>query len=362
MTKTISIKPAATLPQPGIYTSRSQSIGKGADLCAAGAAATNCQSQPGRSRNAQLTFDKWRQRNISALETALGRLLKKLGRGQPAEISILLEAMGYSLLGGGKRLRPLLALAAAEAVGGRARAALPAAMAVEMVHCYSLIHDDLPAMDDDDLRRGRPTCHKVYGEGRAILAGDALLTLAFEVMFSGGDDSEALRRSQAAVHLARSAGILGMVGGQTLDLAFENLGRSQNPGQTALTISESMVRDMEIRKTGELISAALVCGGLLGGADQAQIKSLKKTGLSLGLAFQIQDDLLNRHGDVKILGKAVGSDQRKGKATFPQIAGEENAARALDQLTRTTLNQVTEFGRSGQNLRGLIESLVHRQS
>ena len=374
MTKTM--KTQTTKPQSG--------------LCAAVKTTADNRPKPGRNSGSRpapgagpsAAFAKWRQRNVAALDLTMSRLLKKLARGQGPEISALIEAMVYCLLSGGKRLRPLLALAAAEAVGGRARSAFPAAMAVEMIHCYSLIHDDLPAMDDDDLRRGRPTCHKVYGEGRAILAGDALLTLAFEVIFSGADDSEALRRSQAALYLARSAGVLGMVGGQVLDLAFEtgseslesvapqpgrDAGKSSPPRRSiapagSKEISEAMVRDMETRKTGGLISAALACGAILGGASSAQVKTLSKMGLSLGLAFQIQDDLLNLHGDVKLLGKAVGSDQKRGKATLPGIGGEEAAAALLSKLTRECLTGAAGFGRSGQNLVNLIESLVHRQS
>lgn len=302
-------------------------------------------------------FDKWRQKNVAALNLALSRFLEKQALGQGPEISALIEAMGYGLLSGGKRLRPLLALASAEAVGGRAQSALPAAIAVEMIHCYSLIHDDLPAMDDDDLRRGRPSCHKVFGESLAILAGDALLTLAFEAIFSGAANADPLRRSQAALRLARSAGVLGMVGGQAMDLAFE-----ARAGEVKNATSEAMVRDMETRKTGELISASLASGAILGGATAAQIKTLGGMGLSLGLAFQIQDDLLNIHGNAKLLGKAVGSDQERGKATLPEIAGEEAARALMDKLTHKCLLTADKFGPHGQRLADLIKSLIHRQS
>lgn len=302
-------------------------------------------------------FEKWRQKNVAALNLALGRFLEKRARGQGPEISALIDAMAYGLLSGGKRLRPLLALASAEAVGGRAQNAFPAAIAVEMIHCYSLIHDDLPAMDDDDLRRGRPSCHKVFGESLAILAGDALLTLAFEAIFCGTANPAPLRRSQAALLLARSAGALGMVGGQAMDLAFE-----ARDGKVKNESSESMVRDMETRKTGELISAALASGAILGGATAAQIKTLSGMGLNLGLAFQIQDDLLNIYGNAKLLGKAIGSDRERGKATLPEIAGEESARALLGKLTHKCLHTAEKFGRHGQRLADLIESLIHRQS
>lgn len=303
------------------------------------------------SANPSPAFDKWRAKNLQALEAAMSRTLGKLAQGQPQEIAVLIEAMGYSLLSGGKRLRPLLALAAAEAVGGRAKEAYPAALAVEMIHAYSLIHDDLPAMDDDKLRRGKPTCHIAYGEGSAILAGDALLTLAFEVIL-GGKGEERLRRSEAAVYLARSAGALGMVGGQALDLAFE-----KKKGKVA----PELVRDMEMRKTGELMSAALVCGAILGGCPSSRIKKIREMGLTLGLAFQIQDDLLNLSGSAKLLGKAVGSDAKRGKATLPRIMGEQKAAELLDELTGRTLAWAAGFDKAGRNLHRLIESLIHRK-
>ena len=310
--------------------------------------------------NLSASFAKWREKNLKALETNMSRTLEKLAKGQPEEIAGLIEAMAYSFLSGGKRLRPLLALASAEAVGGRAKDAFPAALAVEMIHAYSLIHDDLPAMDDDKLRRGRPTCHIAFGEARAILAGDALLTLAFEVLLSGGPAEERLRRSEAALYLARSAGALGMVGGQALDLAFENLaGKKRGKGGK---VSPDMARDMEMRKTGELMSAALVCGAILGGCEAGRIKKIREMGLSLGLAFQIQDDLLNLHGNAKLLGKAVGSDLERGKATLPQTMGEKKAKQLLSELTRKTLAWAAGFDKAGRNLHNLIESLIQRQS
>lgn len=297
-------------------------------------------------------FEAWRVRSLRLVEAGLAGALEKRSRGCPPEAAALFEAMGYSLLGGGKRLRPLLALAAAEAAGGRSRQALPAALAVEMIHAYSLIHDDLPAMDDDDLRRGRPSCHKAYGEGPAILAGDALLTLAFEVIAGGGTGSlEAARRSvRAAAELARAAGAAGMVGGQALDLAFE--GRA---------VGGERVRDMEIRKTGELIAASLVCGGILGGGGPSALRILREIGLKAGLAFQIRDDLLNLEGDPALLGKAVGSDAERGKASFPAVMGAGEARREMETLAGEALAGAALFKGRGGRLACLLDSLVNRR-
>lgn len=298
-------------------------------------------------------FARWRASQTARLEKGLEKSLAKLRPGQPPEVAGLIEAMGYSLLGGGKRVRPLLALAAAEAVGGRAADGLPAALAVEMVHVYSLIHDDLPAMDDDDMRRGRPACHKVYGEGPAILAGDALLTLAFETILNGPGPE---LRARAALKLSASAGALGMVGGQAMDLAYETRGLAAGKKK----ITGPMVRDMEIRKTGQLMSAALCCGGILGGGRTADLKALERLGLDLGLAFQIKDDLLDLHGDAARLGKAVGGDAARGKSTFPQVMGEKKAEAAFAELSAATLKLAARFGARGRNLAGIIDSLIGR--
>ncbi|MDR2947290.1 MAG: polyprenyl synthetase family protein [Candidatus Adiutrix sp.] len=281
------------------------------------------------------------------------RSLAKQAKDSHPGTAKLFEAMRYALLGGGKRLRPLLSLAAAEAVGGRQREALPAAMAVEAIHAYSLIHDDLPCMDDDDLRRGRPTCHKIFGESTALLAGDALLTLAFEFLAGNGVKSlEAGRRiNSAALHLARAAGAVGMVGGQVLDLAFENSGNRD--------IEE--VRFMAARKTGDLIAAALVCGSALAGGSPSELKTLRALGHHAGLAFQIKDDLLNLTGDPKVMGKAKGSDAEHGKSSFPALLGEEGAERELRALAEKALAAAASFKLRGRNLRFLILRMVNRE-
>lgn len=313
------------------------------------------------SNKIKAEFESWRVKNIERIENAMERSMARLEKNQPPAIAGLVAAMRYSLLGGGKRVRPLLALAAAEAVGGQAREALPAAQAVEMIHAYSLIHDDLPAMDNDDLRRGRPTCHKKFGEATALLAGDALLTLAFETFAQCGSKSlESARRiNTAAVHLAKAVGAVGMVGGQAMDLSFERQSDGlSGPGK----IQAHMVRDMELRKTGELMAVALVCGAVLGGGTPGDLKLLRKIGLKLGAAFQIKDDLLNLQGDPKLLGKAVGSDAERGKASFPSVFGLEAAERELADLSVRAVKAASSFKIKGLRLVQLIESLVDRQN
>ncbi|SMP51987.1 farnesyl-diphosphate synthase [Desulfonatronum zhilinae] len=231
--------------------------------------------------------------------------LKRPGVPEP-----LLQAMEYSLLAGGKRLRPVLCLVWAEMVGARRDHVLPAAAALECIHTYSLIHDDLPAMDDDDLRRGKPSNHKRFGEALAILAGDALLTEAFGLLFSCAVPAQ--RMLAAGRELARAAGAAGMVGGQVLDMQWT--------GGTATV--EELSRMQEL-KTGAMIRASCVCGALLGGATEADLARAADYGTHIGRAFQITDDILDVIGDQTVLGKPVGSDQDQGKVTYPALIGLE---------------------------------------
>lgn len=307
----------------------------------------------------QVEFEKWRRKNLGKVTSGLSRILDRLSVNQSTVVTGLLKAMRYSLLGGGKRIRPLLALAAAEAVGGETREALPVALAVEMIHAYSLVHDDLPAMDNDSLRRGRLTCHKLFGEATAILAGDALFTLAFETLANyGRKNLEACRRINLILTiLARAVGALGLVGGQALDLAMER----RPAALPSLWPSVAEIRDMELRKTGELMAAALIGGAHLVGARPVELRRLRQIGLNLGLAFQIKDDLLNQAGDPARLGKAVGSDAVRGKATFPAVCGTIETERELNELTEKTLGLTLFFKYQGRNLKSLIVNLVDRQ-
>ena len=266
-------------------------------------------------------------------------------RGGPPR---LVEAMRYSLMGGGKRLRPVLALMAADACGAPTDTAMPAACALEMVHTYSLIHDDLPSMDDDDLRRGRPTCHKAFDEATAILAGDALLTLAFEVV------ARHVRPAEAAIAciraLAEGAGPSGMVGGQMADLQAE--GRSD----ATLDALESIHR----RKTGALLRASLKMGGIVAGADDASLRALDAYGHAVGLAFQIVDDLLDVQGDEAKLGKRVNKDHGLGKWTYPGLLGLEGSRRHARDQADQAVAALAPLGGRGDRLRALALDLLER--
>lgn len=262
----------------------------------------------------------------------------------PAQLS---EAMRYSLLSGGKRLRPVLALMAAEACGGSVEDALPAACALEMIHTYSLVHDDLPAMDDDDLRRGRPTCHKAFDEATAILAGDGLLTLAFEIVAKHSRPDVAVR---CVVALAVAAGPSGMVGGQMADLQAE--------GRTDFTVEA--LEAIHRRKTGALLRAALRVGGLTAGASDDILEALDTYGHAVGLAFQIVDDLLDVEGDEAKLGKRARKDSDLGKWTYPGVLGIEGSKARARQLADEAVSALEPLGDRGARLRALAVDLLER--
>ena len=259
----------------------------------------------------------------------------------------LLQAIRYSLLAPGKRLRPILVLMAAEACGALGDEAMPAACAVEMVHAYSLVHDDLPAMDDDDLRRGQPTCHKKCGEAMAILAGDALLTLAFETL------ALQIRPPQVAVAccaaLARAAGSQGMVGGQADDC----MGRLAHANLDTL-------ESIHNRKTGQLIRVSLQLGALAAGAHDTRIQALDEFGRRLGLAFQITDDLLDVRGEEAVTGKRVGKDSNQGKLTFPGLLGVDESYRRAEQLIEQACRDIEPFGRQGHGLEAVARYVLAR--
>jgi geranylgeranyl diphosphate synthase type II len=273
-------------------------------------------------------------------------------RPQPGLPTSLLEAMRYSLLAPGKRLRPILVVMAAEACGGANDCPWPAACAVEMIHAYSLIHDDLPAMDDDDLRRGQPTCHKKFGEALAILAGDALLTMAFQVLAEGYPDRAA---SSCCRELARAAGAAGMVGGQVDDLAWEQQ-------------SERTVEGLEclhLRKTGALIRASLRLGVLAAfthrdGPSPELLERLDGYGRCLGLAFQIVDDLLDVEGEAEQTGKRVGKDAARGKLTYPGFLGVAESRQRAERLGREACERLQPLGTDAARLRALVSFVLER--
>jgi geranylgeranyl diphosphate synthase, type II len=264
----------------------------------------------------------------------------------------LAAAIRYALLAPGKRLRPQLVLLAADACGGPVDGALPAACAVEMVHAYSLVHDDLPAMDDDDLRRGRPTCHVAYGEAVAILVGDALLARSFEVL-AREIKPPALAAECCAV-LARAAGATALVGGQADDLALEAAGDIDG--------DRNALEAIHARKTGALIMASLELGGIAAGGTSTQLSALQAFGRNLGLAFQITDDLLDVSGNEDAMGKRVAKDAGRGKRTFPQLLGVDESRRQAAKLIDDACGMIELFGPRAEPLRKLARFVATRES
>lgn len=266
---------------------------------------------------------------------------------------VIFRAVRYSLFAGGKRLRPILCLAAAEAAGGDYHAVLPAACALEMIHTYSLIHDDLPAMDDDDLRRGHPTSHKVFGEATAILAGDALLTEAFALL-SAPERMPRIPpdRILTIIHeIAHAAGFWGMVGGQVMDIQAE----------TAAADEETLLY-IHTRKTGAMIVVSVRAGAILAGAQTGDIEALAAYGRHVGLAFQIADDILNVEGDRAALGKGTGSDAVRGKLTFPHLLGLEASRKKMADLIEQALEAVRGFDRHAEPLRAIARYVGQRKT
>ncbi len=285
----------------------------------------------------------WQER--SALVEA--QLVKELNEENPLD-KTLCESMKYSLMAGGKRLRPIMLMAAADAVGAKGADYLTTACALEMIHTYSLIHDDLPAMDDDDYRRGKLTNHKVYGAGMATLAGDALLTLAFEVMLrQQGVSAETL------VHVVReisiAAGPDGMGGGQALDLESENK-----------QISMETMKKIHLGKTGALFRAAIRSGAILGGASEEALQALTVYADNFGLAFQITDDILDVIGDEAVIGKPVGSDEKNHKSTYVTLTSLEEAQKLAQEAVDTAIDALQIFGDEADFLRELVAYLVKR--
>ena len=279
------------------------------------------------------------------VEEALPRLLAGLGE-IPGR---LLSAMDYSLTAGGKRLRPVLLLAACEMAGGSAEDALPFAGALEMIHTYSLIHDDLPAMDNDDLRRGKPTNHKVYGEGLAILAGDGLLSAAMELMLRTACRMGEMRGARAAEAIARRAGVTGMVAGQTVDVTEEG---------TEPTVRR--VSYIHAHKTADLLTAPLEAGLILAGATEEQLQAGIAYGYHLGMAFQMVDDLLDVEGDAALMGKNTGMDAALGKLTWVAAVGVEQTRRDAREHIRQAMDALGIFGESMNFLKDLAQSTLMR--
>lgn len=284
------------------------------------------------------------------LEDARRRVDTRLSELLPQEAESPTElhaAMRYSALATGKRLRPALAMASSLAVGGSEAAALDAGCAIELVHCFSLIHDDLPAIDNDDLRRGRPTCHVKFGEAMAILAGDALFALSFEILAGCSDDARKIAACVGA--LAHASGSLGLVGGEVLDIQAEERGGDQAHLQT-----------IHSRKTGALIGASCRIGGILGGGDAIQCQHLQVFGEKIGLAFQIADDILNETSTAEQLGKAVGSDRALNKLTYPALIGLDQSIALGREVSEEALSHLAHLPGDTSALRTLANYVIDR--
>jgi farnesyl diphosphate synthase len=275
--------------------------------------------------------------------------------GEPARPKRLIEAMRYAILGGGKRLRPFLVVETARAFGAEGARPRRVGAAIECLHGYSLIHDDLPAMDDDDLRRGRPTVHRAFDEATAILAGDALLTLAFEILAAPATAADGDVRAALCAGLARASGLAGMVGGQMLDLAAE---------RAAAPLDGAAIAELQAMKTGALLSFSVEAGGTIAGAPASARAPLKRYGDALGAAFQIADDLLDAEGDAATLGKRVGKDAGRNKATFVAAIGPEGARARRDALVGEAIAAIdaTGLGAAGDTLREAARFVAARRS
>lgn len=289
---------------------------------------------------------------LTEKRTIINEALKTLFPQPEGPAAEVVEAMSYSLFAGGKRLRPILCIAGAEAVGGDERDVLPVACSLELIHTYSLIHDDLPAMDNDDVRRGRPSCHKVFGEAMAILAGDGLLTEAFHLIANMRLPKKGEQRILQEVIglIARAAGHEGMVGGQAMDIRME--------GKVA---DLSLVEVIHKYKTGSLIAVSVTSGAILGGGHERQVEAITSFGNKIGLAFQIADDILDIEGDSRELGKGVGGDAHNKKITYPLVHGMERSKEILNELVEKATESLKEFDVMADPLRQIARYIVERK-
>lgn len=267
----------------------------------------------------------------------------------------VLEAMNYSVMAGGKRLRPILMEESFLLFGGRGRVIEPFMAALEMIHNYSLVHDDLPAMDNDEYRRGRKTTWKVYGDGMAVLAGDGLLNLAFETAagaFDLAEDHDSLRRTAEAVQiLGKKAGVYGMIGGQAADIEAES----------GKEVTKELLLFIHENKTAALIQAAMMIGAVLAGAEQSEVSAMEKAAYNIGIAFQIQDDILDVTSTTEVLGKPVGSDEKNHKLTYVSLHGLEGSRRRVEELSGEALAILDSFSGKNEFLAALVQSLITRE-
>ena len=296
-----------------------------------------------------MNFKEELQNRVEHIETILQEYLPNEEGWQKSVI----EAMNYSVLAGGKRLRPMLMEETYRLFGGQGKEIEPFMAAIEMIHTYSLVHDDLPAMDNDEYRRGRKTTHVVYGEAMAILAGDGLLNYAFETALKSFEmDGNAQSKAQALTVLARKAGIYGMIGGQTADIEAENLGDK---------VTQEHLMFIHAHKTSALIEAAMMIGAILAGADDRQIAEVEKAAYEIGIAFQIQDDILDVTSTLEMLGKPIGSDAKNHKTTYVTLKGLDEAQKEQRELSEHAVDTIRNMGYTNDFLMELITSLVTRQ-
>ncbi len=289
---------------------------------------------------------------LKAKQNTVNAALRKFWDNIEPYPTLLVQAMRYSVEAGGKRLRPILCIAASEVVGGSEADAMPAACALELIHTYSLIHDDLPAMDDDDLRRGKPTCHKAFNEATAILAGDALQAGAFELLAAAGRNQpgNASKWLEVIYLIAGAAGYSGMVQGQMMDISSEGK-----------EISLEALETLHRLKTSALIEASVQAGAILGGGNPKEITALGAYGRYAGLAFQVADDILNVEGTPEMLGKPVGSDRDHQKATGPSLMGLEQTKARAGELIDSALKELRIFGKKGEPLAALARYILERK-
>ncbi len=294
-----------------------------------------------------MEFNKLLKERSSYIEDILKQYMPK----EEGYQKTIMESMNYSLNAGGKRLRPILTLEACKLVGGNEADAIPFAAAIEMIHTYSLIHDDLPALDNDDLRRGRKTNHIVYGEDIAILAGDALLNYAFEVMLSTSLDKDNPKKYLRAINeIAKSVGIYGMIGGQVVDVQSENI-----------KISKEKLDYIHNNKTAAIIIGCMRAGAIIGDADDRDLEKITKYAKNIGLSFQIVDDILDIIGDESKLGKKVGSDIENNKSTYPSLIGLEESKKIAKDLIKEAKLSINSIGNNGAFLCGLADYIIDRE-
>jgi len=296
--------------------------------------------------SSKLDLNEYLKERKNMVDEALDRFLPQASEA-PSQVH---EAMRYSTIDGGKRIRPILTLAGCDAVGGKTDLAMPAACALECIHAFSLIHDDLPCMDDDDFRRGKPTSHKVYGEAMALLAGDALFAFAFQLISRTPKDVPSDVVLKVWQKIAEATGTNGMVGGQVMDMMAQ--GRKPDLGE---------IEEIHRRKTGALLEVAVVIGGMLGGGSKEQIDALSEYGRNIGLAFQIADDILDIKGNAEKLGKPIGSDQKMEKATYPSVIVIEKSIRIADKAMNDAISALSTFDYKADPLREIAKFVIERE-